>query len=187
MGGPGSGNHYHWWRRSKKGVVEDCLSLDANRWTREGILKEGVFKAGTLRWTYGNGSTFAVHYEVVTGTPDPSVVRLSYSWIWTATGEQESANYRVPLTTTMPRFGGLRWWFVCPLSINGRPCGRRVGKLFLPPHARYFGCRHCHDLTYTSCQESHKYDGLYRLLARHMGWDLGAVKRVMDGIGKRTT
>jgi hypothetical protein len=31
-----------------------------------------------------------------------------------------------------------------------------VGKLYLPPPARYFGCRHCHDLTYTSCQEHDK-------------------------------
>jgi hypothetical protein len=31
-----------------------------------------------------------------------------------------------------------------------------VGKLYLPPHCRYFGCRHCHDLTYTSCQQHDK-------------------------------
>jgi hypothetical protein len=60
------------------------------------------------------------------------------------------------IATTRPRFGGLRWWFVCPLTVNGRPCGRRVGKLYLPPAGRYFGCRHCHDLTYTSCQTHDK-------------------------------
>jgi hypothetical protein len=35
-------------------------------------------------------------------------------------------------------------------------CGRRVGKLYLPPGGRYYGCRQCHDLTYTSCQQSDK-------------------------------
>jgi hypothetical protein len=40
-----------------------------------------------------------------------------------------------------------------------------VGKLYLPPGGRYYGCRHCYDLTYTSCQESHKYDGMWRALA----------------------
>ena len=30
-----------------------------------------------------------------------------------------------------------------------------MDKLHLPP-ARYFGCRRCHDLTYTSCQEHDK-------------------------------
>jgi hypothetical protein len=29
-------------------------------------------------------------------------------------------------------------------------------KLYLPPAARYFGCRHCHDLTYRSAQEHNK-------------------------------
>jgi hypothetical protein len=96
---------------------------------------------------------------------DPSV-GLWYSWVWTATKEEESASYRVGLTTTRPRFGGLRWWFVCPLVKNDVPCGRRVGKLYLPPGGRYFGCRTCYDLTYTSCQESHKYDGLFRLMPR---------------------
>jgi hypothetical protein len=33
-------------------------------------------------------------------------------------------------------------------------CGRRVGKLYLPPVARYYGCRTCHDLTYISFQRS---------------------------------
>jgi hypothetical protein len=40
--------------------------------------------------------------------------------------------------------------------VNGRPCQRRVGKLYLPPGGRYYGCRHCHALTYTSCQEHDK-------------------------------
>src|SRR5437667_350708 len=42
-----------------------------------------------------------------------------------------------------------RWWGRCP-------CGRRVGKLYLPAGATRFACRHCHGLTYTSCQEHDK-------------------------------
>jgi hypothetical protein len=33
---------------------------------------------------------------------------------------------------------------------------RRVGKLYLPPGERYFGCRCCHRLTYRSVQEHDK-------------------------------
>lgn len=33
-------------------------------------------------------------------------------------------------------------------SSSGRHSFRRVGELYLPPGARYFGCRHCHRLTY---------------------------------------
>lgn len=58
----------------------------------------------------------------------------------------------VQLVTTPCHLSGVRWWFVCPLSRNGVPCGRRVRKLYLC--GKYFGCRHCHNLTYTSSQES---------------------------------
>jgi hypothetical protein len=156
MGGSGSGNHYHWWRPGKKEVVEDCLSLDANRWMREGILRANVFASGTWQWTYASGKGFTINYMADTCEPAEPFVRLSYSWVRPSSPEPQSADYRVDLTTTFPRFGGLRWWFVCPLIVGGRPCERRVGKLYLPPGARYFGCRRCHKLTYTSCQEHDK-------------------------------
>jgi hypothetical protein len=182
MGGSGSGNHYHWWRDGKKTVVEDCLSIDANRWKREGILKAGVRLSGSSRWTYPSGSGFAVNFEVDTLDLAAPSARL---WYWTSTQQQESADYRVRLTATRPCFGGLRWWFLCPLIVNDWACGRRVGKLYLPPGGRYFGCRHCHELTYTSCQESRKYDGLFRRMAADTGQDFATVKRVMQRLGKR--
>ena len=46
--------------------------------------------------------------------------------------------------------------------------GRRAGKLYLPSVARYFGCRRCYDLTYRSCQESHKFDTMWAELGRHL-------------------
>jgi len=88
-------------------------------------------------------------------------------------------DYPVGLTTTPLPWGGVRWWFVCPLVVSGQACGRRVGKLYLPPGGRYFGCRHCYDLTYTSCQESHKFDGLYRMLAAETETSPAMVKRVL--------
>ena len=45
------------------------------------------------------------------------------------------------LTTTTPRFGGFRYWFLCPR------CGRRAGKLY---HVERWACRRCHDLAYSS-------------------------------------
>ena len=49
-------------------------------------------------------------------------------------------------------------------------CKMRVSKLYLPPGATYFGCRTCYHLTYTSCQECHKYDSMFAGLAASM-WD----------------
>jgi hypothetical protein len=185
MGGSGSGNHYHWWRRSKKTTVEQCLSLDVTRWTRQGSLQAGTSTSGTWTWTYASGNCFKVNYDVVAFDPTDAFIRLYYSFIWTATQKRETLDYRVRLTTTRPRRGGLRWWFICPLVVNGQECGCRVGKLYLPPEGRYFGCRHCYDLTYASCQQSRKYTSLYRQLARETGRDLETVKRLVKRMGQR--
>ena len=63
-----------------------------------------------------------------------------------------------------PHYGGLRWWFTCPLVVGGRSCTRRAGKLYL--RGGYFGCRRCQDLTYRSCQEAHQAERSGRMLAR---------------------
>jgi len=47
----------------------------------------------------------------------------------------------------------VRYWFICPLSVNGVYCGRRVGTLYLASGGPYFGCRHCYNLTYESRNE----------------------------------
>jgi hypothetical protein len=65
MGGYGSGR---WCRHTKKDIVEDCRVLDMNRWTREGILREGVHHFG--RWKWCNAATgeetSSIEYEVDT-------------------------------------------------------------------------------------------------------------------------
>jgi hypothetical protein len=137
---------------------------------REGILKAGVWQRGEWCWyrdTAMKEKTSGIGYEVNTTTQSPWL-RLFHSF----SRSGESVDYRITLLTTTPRFGGLRWWFLCPLVVNGRSCERRVGKLYLPPRGRYFGCRHCHQLTYRSCQEHDKRvdalrnnpDALWRLM-----------------------
>jgi len=103
------------------------------------------------------------------------VYRLQYK-----AGEVE-VDLPVRIERLPQNFGGYRWWFRCPLVVNGVPCLRRCGKLYLPPGGRYFGCRRCHNLTYTSCNESHQGDGLARHIARNMGpgTDWREVRRVM--------
>jgi hypothetical protein len=184
MGGPGSGNPYAGWGRRKKATVEDCLGLDASRWMREGILKAGVRLSGCWRSPSGIWSGVPVNYQVETLDPARPFVRLCHPGGWASAHKQVSADYWVRLTATRPRFGGLRWWFVCPLLARGRPCNRRVGKLYLTRQGRYFGCRHCHQLTYTSCRESHKDDGLFRRLAAGVGQDFATVKGLMQQLTK---
>lgn len=183
MGGSGSGNHYHWWRPSKKTVVENCRRLDVNQLMREGALRAGTHSSGAWNWSDARTGEqkSSIGYEFWTLDGTAPWLRLFYTF----TETQDRLDYRVGLTTTRLRFGGVRWWFICPLVVNGRPCGRRVAKLYLPPHGRYFGCRHCHDLTYTSCQESHKFDGLCRVMAGDLGLSFAAARRAMNRLGKR--
>ncbi len=148
MGGAGSGGHYHWWRAHKKTTVEACRELDVFSMARAGVLRAGVRDRGSWCWyrdAERKEKTACIDYEVDAAGPSPWL-HLSYTF----KDDNSSVDYRVGLATTRPHFGGLRWWFLCPLTVNGRACRRRVAKLYLPPSGRYFGCRHCYDLTYAS-------------------------------------
>lgn len=48
--------------------------------------------------------------------------------------------------------GGSRPWFACPGVVNGVTCGRRVAKLY--GAGRYFLCRYCYGLAYSSQSET---------------------------------
>ena len=169
MGGYGSGR-WNW--HTKATTVDECRHIDAARWMREGILAPDLRCSGGRVWKHGytGEPTASIGYEVNTTIPEPWV-RLSY----TSTprrGEPQHYDYRISLATTQPHFGGLRWWFQCPLIKQGQACERRVAKLYLPPGGLYFGCRQCYELTYESCQESHKYDRLWRSI----GMDAEAIR-----------
>jgi hypothetical protein len=58
--------------------------------------------------------------------------------------EPSGAQQRL-LGEAKPRFGGVRWWFICPHS------GARVGRLHLPPGSSLFAGRRAYALRY-ACQ-----------------------------------
>jgi hypothetical protein len=66
-------------------------------------------------------------------------------------GEWEDVEEPICLDETACTYGGARPWFRCPGVRNGKWCGRRVGKLYLGQ--RYFVCRHCLRLAYSSQSE----------------------------------
>ncbi len=176
MGGPGSGKC--WWKTTKL-TVEECLPLDINKLVRDGLIFRG-YASGSLTWTRtstGEQSASA-GFELEPVGETGLIFRLIYTI--TIRGEAHEVDEPIHLTTTEPHFGGIRWWFVCPLTVNGQFCGRRVGKLYVPPRAKYFGCRHCHDLTYRSCQESHKFDAMYAYLGRKVGLPPREVKKLLE-------
>ena len=58
-------------------------------------------------------------------------VKFNYTVTDRNTGEKTDYDYKVQLTTTPCNLGGVRYWFICPLSKNGVYCGRRVAKLYV--------------------------------------------------------
>lgn len=175
MGGDGSGRLPTF---NAKTTVESCLILSTAEQMRNGALSGNLHVAGSLTWndSYTGKERASLGYEVHTGH-DSGSLRLRYE----LADSGEAVSYWVGLTTTPLPWGGLRWWFVCPVTTNGRYCGRRVGNLYLPPHGRHFACRHCHDLTYTSCQESHKFDAAFAEVGEPMGLSAKRVAELLFG------
>jgi len=158
MGGYGSG-----YNGTKKWAVEECLILSANSFRQHGSFTPG--HTGTLTWTSNGEKIGAISYE----TRETDVML-----IYTTDGVP--VRYPVGIWETHPNFGGIRHYFICPIV----GCKSfKVDKLYLPPKAKYFGCRRCYDLTYQSCRESHKWDGMYRMLAANTGFPVSAVKRTL--------
>lgn len=156
MGGLGSGRRPSF---DKKTVVEDCRVLDLGALLRDGRVVPGQLAFGSLHWTnaHTNEERGSVSF-VSGGGPDGAFLRLRYRLV----NREGDVDERLQLVSTPCHWGGFRWWFTCPLEAHGRPCGRRVGKLYLPPGRRLFGCRHCYNLTYTSVQEHDKRVDFYR-------------------------
>ena len=138
MGGIGSGNRY---RYGTKNTVEGRTSLDINRWARDGYLTAG--RSFSWQWTWGDGSKSSINGRVDSAWS----IRLIYRSRYGGEVDWTDVDYSVQLTRTPCRFGGERTWFLCP----GRGCGRRVAKLYCA--GRYYVCRYCGDLAYSSQRE----------------------------------
>jgi hypothetical protein len=193
LGGLGSGERW-----SKKAVVEGCHSLDTTDLKRMNMLAAEVSdRRGSLEWRRGGERepSSSVSYTLTLGDGS-GTLRLLYR-----VGQPgENLDYPIRLVTTRCHLGGVRWWFLCPLSTNGFACLRRVRKLYL--RGRYFGCRHCHELTFTSSQESDsrvyaalrggldlgRFDNLARMSVAQLGFALKLLtfeQKRLDRLDKR--
>jgi hypothetical protein len=148
MGGLGSG------RPSSGGrdKVEECRSLDVNRLHRKGCLRPGW--AGNWHWTRDGECVAWIGLRAAL-----DCVYLAYR-VRIGGGDWEDVAESVRIVRVTCRYGGTRPYFECPSVVNGKACGRRVAKLY--GHGRYFLCRHCYRLAYSSQSEG----GLDRALRR---------------------
>jgi|SRR5208337_976342 len=165
MGGYGSGRHG--WRLT----VEDCISLYSDQFERWGYLKPGLWSGG-LTWSRNGNKIAGCGFH--TNVDD---FHASITFNYNYKGEQHP-DVEVNLYRYSPGFGGQCYLFLCPV------CRRKMRTL----HFRdgEIACRICHNLSYTSCNESHKYDSLFMRLARHDSkFTWSDYKRTFKGLMKR--
>lgn len=167
MGGLGSGNFLG---RRRKATREESLWLSM----REIRSKLADGAVGSLAWKWSDGRESSIGYRV-SSLEGVRFVTLQYRW-----NDCEDVEIPVAMLPTRAQFGGWRWWFRCPLITNGIACKRRVGKLYLPPGAKYFGCRICHRLSYRSSQEAHREERIAASLARLLDCDVDIAAAVAD-------
>ncbi len=127
-------------------------------WLKKHGYLDGGWRSGSIKWTYGmNDNGSSISFTVTTNNDGDNNIRLYYTHTSQATDEKESLDYKIALTTTPCHFKGKRYWFICSLSKNGKYCGRRVGVLFSV--GKWFGCRHCGNIAYSSQMRGGKYRG----------------------------
>ncbi|MFT6677259.1 MAG: hypothetical protein ACJAVM_003472 [Sulfitobacter sp.] len=145
MGGYGSG------RPSHKQKAEEFRSLDVNRFHREGCLHPG--KQGNWVWSRDGEEVGRIDYRAEDGRLVLDYRVRSYGGDWEPTTET------IRITYVECNYGNTRPYFLCPGVVNGKHCGRRVGKLFAG--GRYFLCRHCYRIAYASQSEA-RHDRMLR-------------------------
>jgi hypothetical protein len=120
--------------------------------------RECGYQSGGITWSYNGGSKNSISFLVIKDgwgtTEEKAYVRLNYTHTNRWTDEKKNMDYKIKLTTTPCRYGGKRYWFVCPLTKNRKYCGRRVGVMFCI--GKWFGCRHCGEIAYAKQMEGGK-------------------------------
>lgn len=133
---------------NKKTRVDEARSIDILDLQRKEVFTKGSTWSWTSSWSRNGEVVASISYRVESGDNGPAGLRFMYTITENETGEKKDYNYIIPVVSTRCNYGGKRWWFICPLVVNGRVCQRRCRIVYLPPGTEYFGCRECHQLTY---------------------------------------
>lgn len=146
------------WSYSSRWTTNECKSLSV-KFLNENHYFDGGLRWGGCNWSRNGEQTGSIGFTVSTVEGD-EYIRFQYTQTDRNTNEKTELDYKAQIESTPCHFGGRRWWFICPLVVNGRACYRRVGVLYMAS-GKYFGCRHCYNLTYESSKESHKFDRMF--------------------------
>ena len=140
-----------------KRIAEQSNALSVFWLKKQGYL-DGSYLFGSLHWSCNGEDRGSIRVAVnLDNLSDNNYVNLKYTHMYYWSEEKSEIDYKVRLESTPCHYGGVRYWFICPLSTNGVYCGRRVGVLYRV--GKWFGCRHCHRVAYYSQMRGGKYRG----------------------------
>ena len=131
MGGYGSG------RRGSKNTTESQHGIDIRWLKNQGYLRSGTM--GSLTWSRGDEQTGSIGYRI---ERDRMILNYRHR---PHGSEWEPVEQTISFDRTPCKYGSHRTWFLCPR------CWKRVAVLY--GAGKYFFCRHCYDLAYSSQQE----------------------------------
>ena len=139
MGGRGS---TRWNGHKKRTLLEDCLALDLAPLRRAGLFDR---EEATVHLEWRKPLTDEVLSEAAVGvSPAEDDQRyLVLGYVFTEGTESRRICDKFILEGLRPPKGGVRWYLRCPGLPEGRPCNRRVLKLYSPPGTDHYRCRHC--------------------------------------------
>lgn len=137
----------------------------------------------SFAWNCRGKPSGDIRLSRVDGSGQPAGVSFFYKVRPRQSNEWRALEYIAPLTSTPCHFGGSRYWFVCPLVVNGRACERRCRILYLAGRADYFGCRECLRLTYQS-RRNHR-ENFWETFGRHREFVENVQKRMKPPRGRK--
>ncbi len=175
MGGLLSGNRSI---RDRKTTVEECIQFGVADLLKPLESSSGAFTAESRdkkRRAWLEYPIDLEHCEPYVEFRGPRLTRSSLTQV-------------VYLKSKPARFGGHRWWFICPSKRLDGDCHCFVKFLYLPRNADTFACRHCHNLVHHSAQDPHfddRYWFFWKRRIPHAANDFEIYRKLLERKRKR--
>lgn len=118
--------------------VEDGLRLDIHRMVAAEFARGATRFFGTWAWWRNGERRGTIDYTVEREGKERARMTLRYA------NDGEAMEYAFSLVGEPCRFGGLRWFAICPRT------WLKVAKLYMPPGAKHFWARKAWRMAYRS-------------------------------------
>lgn len=136
-----------------KHLAELSNRLSISSLNNERLFDQHNFKSGSISWTWGKNEN-KIGFSIAKDNQGTPAEKIHLGLFYTITRndiEKSDMNYKIEIAKTPCYYGGVRYWFSCPI------CSQRVGVLYLVD--KWFTCRHCGEIVYSSQRQSEKYKG----------------------------